>query len=302
MSITQIIYGSYAFPEKLRPDSDIDILCTKKDAENYKNKKEIVKDKYIIKEFFEGRDAEIVACEYDSYKELLALAELEKWDTKEIYGNIYYLIPYEIYGILKRSHLNYFVHQKKTLHQYYAFCSHYNITDFSEWLPPQYNKVYKHLCDEAAQRFAESQKKINFNQTNEDFFKPSQFLRIYDHDSLHYAVAKDGTPKFLKAKSDLNMADLDESIFFNLTKEERFLIIQEEAVVIGIERYMLKNPTDTERSYFNKGLRKVCCELTKGWLQNYMLDNFYAIANAPRWDWQSQFEANKDTIKKIKAD
>ncbi len=191
----------------------------------------------------------------------------------------------EISYLIKKSHIKCPVNFDKNYSDYVQISKKINKSNVELFLQDEYVKeFYIERYNEAKERFENKQKKINFNVPNEKFFKKSEGFRIFDHDNLHVAIARNGVPVYTKCKRDPNKALIDNDMYFDLSFEDQASMIMEEATVIGIERFFLdtddleviknriKNmdATDAE-SIYKKGLYKFVRDLCKGDFQDHVL-------------------------------
>jgi hypothetical protein len=195
---------------------------------------------------------------------------------------------------IKRSHANFDVHFMKTIMDVRAMMKQWNITDPAA---ERQHNFYHARHDEAKARFGKRQERIKLAKTNEAFFKGGEKLRTYVHDDLHRAVASEDRPLFEKCKVDLESAFVSKDIFFNkFTQEQRLNMAMEESMVIALEREYIPNRKEgqlpTERmalDMYRKGMLKEIKDLSKGWFQDFMIDNILELEK-PKWNYIERFE------------
>lgn len=121
-----------------------------------------------------------------------------------------------------------------------------------------------------------SYKHPNLKQSKNNFFAGS-VEQVYDHDSIHEAVAFGSCPAYLLYKKDGAEVECDRGKWENLSDEVKLHGVVEEALVLALERSQIPFPeTDKIRS-FKMALEKVCTSITSGWFRE--------------WAWEHYFEA-----------
>lgn len=114
-------------------------------------------------------------------------------------------------------------------------------------------------------------KRPNFDVPNEIFFK-DKVNRKFNHDNLHKII--NPFPLFEKIKLDNNKAEIDEDSFYkNLSFEEQIQMIQEEAYVIALERFLIPKIIPNHVAAYNKALKALITRLSPIWLVIFILNN-----------------------------
>jgi hypothetical protein len=120
------------------------------------------------------------------------------------------------------------------------------------------------------------------NVGKKDFFKVDEGVPyIYDHDTLHLAVAVDKhSPAYNKFKPDTEEVLCCEEMFYKAPYEVKLLSVVEESMVLALERSLVPlefkpNPD----KMFKCALMKVCTSITSGWWRD--------------WSWTHHNEAVK---------
>lgn len=108
---------------------------------------------------------------------------------------------------------------------------------------------------------------VDMEQTNQDFFNDG-VDRVYDHDSLHEAVAFYKKPLFYMLKRDMERAAVERDLFLELSYDNRIRVIQEELFVIALERWVIPHGTTPEIAY-RRAFAKFIGSLAPLWLANY---------------------------------
>jgi hypothetical protein len=112
--------------------------------------------------------------------------------------------------------------------------------------------------------------------TKEKFFKDDFY--IYDHDSIHEAVALLDRPAYTYYMKDNSQVMTDKKKFFELPEEIRLAGVYEETCVLALERSQIPSEfkCSTEHS-FMMALEKVCTSITSGWFREYAWENYHKI-------------------------
>lgn len=182
---------------------------------------------------------------------------------------------------LKRSHLEFPLHWEKHIVDYSdlkTYC--WDNSDECDWqqdndlLDAAYNQLYKDT------RAKLGIKTANLNMSNEQFFNKSEAIvrRAYDHDSIHRAVMFGNHPMFERIKDDLSKAACSKRLWDELEYQDKVHAVQEEAMVIALERKILPNlltaqPYDAPLA-FAWAVKRICTTLTSGWFRSFAIENW----------------------------
>lgn len=179
--------------------------------------------------------------------------------------------------LLKRSHIIFNIHWQKNIYDYLFLRERV----MKMALPLWWEKVYQLRLEEVKNRV--SQKGMNFDVDNSDFFKKSEKFvnRIVEHDSLHYATCFYDKPLFLVAKDDLRKAALSENKVQAMSHDLKIKMIQEECMALSLERYIIPSLLKKE-SYDSKLVyQKTACKMVYNylplWFRHFAADNFLEI-------------------------
>lgn len=197
-------------------------------------------------------------------------------------------IPY-LYAI-KRSHI----------HRPLAFSKH--LMDMI-WLKSQMTEDQ----EQEIARFLEERKRLTYKefghnvpslmQSNDSFFDDA-VDKVYVHDDIHEVVAFYDAPIYTRLKHDEGLAFCVQDLWDQLSHGDKVKCVQEEAMVIALERFIIPKRLKSSRMAFLKALEKICTTLTSGWFRDFAIDNYEAIAsNVP--DFVSIFERNKEKCRKL---
>jgi hypothetical protein len=213
---------------------------------------------------------------------------------KEIeYFGLKFRVPkVEVLYCFKRSHANYPVHVGKTISDLVFLQKHLFGDEFERWSAPIWLHedvyyLYSKLKEEAKERNQARDKRISFNKPVDQFFNKN-VDREFDHDTLHKLTCRYETPLFEQHIAIPGHALIDMDSFFTMSFENQVTMVQEEAVVIGMERYWQFDKSLSSGVVFQKGLYKLLSDLCKGKFQDFALDNIQHVVK-PRWSFMETF-------------
>jgi hypothetical protein len=138
-------------------------------------------------------------------------------------------------------------------------------------IQPEHEAFYKHRMD--ATYWYEHP---NLNQSKDEFFNPEDDFYVYDHDSIHEAIAVGDRPAYVKYAIDGQEVLSSKKKFFNEVDETtRLFGVYEEACVLALERSQIPNDFKVDRDWsFKKALEKVCTSITSGWFREYAWEHY----------------------------
>lgn len=220
-------------------------------------------------------------------------------DDKEL-GIKYFVASPQTLFLLKRSHVVYNIHWDKNILDYLFLRN--KITTLSYPLPLWWEKAYNLRFEEVKNRVAK--KEMNFDVDNSEFFKKSEKFvnRKVEHDSLHYATCFLDKPIFMTVKDDLSKAALSETKVAQLSPDLKIMMIQEEAMALSLERYIIPSlleskPFDAKLAYI-KTAKKMVYHYLPIFLRHFAADHFLEIVDL-KIDYVNKFLNNHPTIKSM---
>lgn len=113
---------------------------------------------------------------------------------------------------------------------------------------------------------------------------------VYDHDTLHEAVAHLERPAYTFYMKDGAQVMTDKAKFFTLPLHVRLLGVLEESYVLALERSVIPHKSDPEKA-FMMALSKVCTSITSGWFREYAWENYEAVRALYNGAYVDKFEA-----------
>lgn len=264
---------------------------------------ERVKDKYFVK-FNEGNKTVSIEIRIltDDCSQLMLHNAQRHHKEISVAGGTFKVASIKTLLRLKRSHLEFPLRWEKHIADYAELMNYYR-THQAECDAQQDNDLlevgYKKLYKATAQYFGAT--KANLNMSNDDFFAKSEakIRRIYDHDSIHRAVMFYDQPMFEKIKDDLSKASCSKELWDDLSYGDKVRAVQEEAMVIALERKVLPKMITNESFDANKAyawaLQRICTNLTSGWFRNFALDNWRECFNLG-FDYTQKLDKNRLVI------
>lgn len=121
----------------------------------------------------------------------------------------------------------------------------------------------------------------NLNQSSNGFFSGDGVQYVWDHDSIHRAVAIGPEPAY-KSFQDGEVRVSKEK-WDQLGLLTKLNSVVEESYVLALERHQIPNDfkPDPEKSFLI-ALEKVCTSITSGWWREFAWENYYAAKDLNR--------------------
>jgi len=147
--------------------------------------------------------------------------------------------------------------------------------------------------------------------TKGEFFAGDGVRYVYDHDTIHEAVALSGkynrpeifpVPAYRNYMQEGSQVMTSKDKFFACTEEIRLYGVYEETCVLALERSQIPyNFEPDARWSFEKALMKVCTSITSGWFREYAWENFDKVldlyAELGENDYIKRFQDNAYLLK-----
>lgn len=199
-------------------------------------------------------------------------------------GKIYYANP-EILFLIKKSHIGYQIHWDKNIADYSFLKDNVKSLDFFTLILNDFMTLRE---KEMKERFSK-RKKIDLDKKNSEFFNSTQksIKRKYPHDLLHKLTCYYDEPLYLKLKVNKEVANIDETLWNNLSFVDKVKAIREEAIVIALERKIIPAvPGRMDRvEAFRWALMRISTNLTEGFFREFAVDNHNEIMkDIPAYD------------------
>lgn len=111
-----------------------------------------------------------------------------------------------------------------------------------------------------------------------EFFSDDGISYVYDHDSIHEAIAIGEKPAYTYYQPTGEQVGTSKEMFFNAPLATRLLGVLEESYVLSLERsiipFNLKDDPEKCKQAFDMALSKVCTSITSGWFREFSWENF----------------------------
>lgn len=117
----------------------------------------------------------------------------------------------------------------------------------------------------------------NLKRTKAEFFRSDSVDYVYDHDSIHEAVAHLDKPMYQYYAVDREQVLSSQEKFKALSLTQQMYGVLEEAYVLALERSLIPYPGVDPDEAFLFALEKVCTSITSGWFREFAWENYYDI-------------------------
>lgn len=132
----------------------------------------------------------------------------------------------------------------------------------------------------------------SLNVVKEDFFKKTEDFYVYDHDTIHEAVAVDEVPAYTKYMGSGAQVMTSSEKFFSISERERLLGVIEESYVLALERSLIPNDFKPDpKKAFDMALEKVSTSITGGWFREYSWENYFKVQSMYNGNYVDKFHA-----------
>lgn len=113
------------------------------------------------------------------------------------------------------------------------------------------------------------------NVKKNQFFTGDGVEYVYDHDTIHQAVAYPNPPAYKSYQPSENEVNTSKALFDAQTHETKLLGVLEESYVLALERSQVPyRGLLTPRKSFLMALEKVCTSITSGWFRAWAYDHY----------------------------
>ncbi|WKV20520.1 putative nucleotidyltransferase [Pseudomonas phage 16Q] len=153
------------------------------------------------------------------------------------------------------------------------------------------------------------------NVTSKDFFTGDGVQYVYEHDSIHLAVAllevpnlagNINTPAYTFYMKDGSEVMTSKDKFFSVEDKVRLYGVYEESCVLALERSQIphglgKDGGPSARWSFEMALMKVCTSITSGFFREYAWENYNEVIDLynelGEEDYIERFKRNQHLLK-----
>lgn len=257
-----------------KPPVDFDFVSRKEEFENWRQtntqKYNLPKPEYserkIILRGEPPIECELIQETYPSTQMLEKIVLEDKDTIKTEFG----LVPsLDMLFTLKASHK----YLKNSPYFWKTVYAYHLLKEAGAQIRPEYQEFFKQREKET---YTYSHPKLNVIKDN--FFKDDNILYIYDHDTIHKAVAIKENPAYTYYMKDGEEVMCDKEKFFTLPEEYRINGVFEEAAVLAIERSLVPHPGKmTPKQAWLFALSKVCTSITSGWFRGWAYENIFEV-------------------------
>lgn len=146
-------------------------------------------------------------------------------------------------------------------------------------------------------------KKVNLDQDKTEFFN-NNVPRIYEHDSIHEAIAFNNKPMFNKILADGEEVKTSREKFEKLSHKEKIQLVQEETMVLSLERDLIPGAELRGKNIdhfqimesFSKQLKLLVTQYSKGWFPLWIVENYYDLRTPLFNYWECFKDSNKKKL------
>lgn len=191
----------------------------------------------------------------------------------------------ETYYTLKCSHIFWDINWRKHMHD----------IKFMNSKDIEFNDELFHKLFDYWETYHGKRKVPSFDKDNEEFFDDN-VEREFEHDELHKIVAYPDEPVFDKIKTDTNRANIEEGMFYRLPDKEKVRMLKEEAYVLALERFILRDNKLMPRVVaYKRMMKKLLMNLSPLWLAKWMVRNYEKL-DSPDRKYVDKFHHNKEKL------
>lgn len=215
------------------------------------------------------------------------LLEEEHEESRKIFDHNIFIPHFKWLAALKKAHLILPYKWDKHIEEYRFLKNKLNVERFS---PKDFkvSKIFKRHRKECLSK-AKNHPKLNVKK--DSFFEEAEF-KIFDHDTIHKAVALGDCPAYTLMQDGEVWCSKKK---WNLmSQEDKLRCVIEEASVLALERSIipflfLKNKKYNGQDWaYQYALQKISTTITSGWFREYCIESYHqALKNKP--DFTSMF-------------
>ncbi|XKX17455.1 hypothetical protein MVUOKPPV_CDS0058 [Klebsiella phage phi1_175008] len=208
-----------------------------------------------------------------------------------------FVAPVDVLYLLKMSHR----YKKNSPHFFKTMNDIHFMRSLGAKIPPELEEVFK-LREKETYNYSHP----NLDVKSKDFFKGDEVPYVYDHDTIHEAVAVLGVPAYKSYMKDDSEVMTSKEKFFEQENHIRLLGVYEESCVLALERSQIPfNFEVPARQSFVMALSKVCTSITSGYFREYAWESFHIVMkfyeSIGEDDYIKRFKANQHLVKPFKG-
>lgn len=169
-------------------------------------------------------------------------------------------------------------HFKKTMSDIKFLREKLTIAECDKWMSLIPNRQIIELREKESYDYAHPK----LNVSSKDFFNGDGVNYVYDHDSIHLAVALMYRPAYTFYMKEGSEVMTSKEKFFKVIEDCRLFGVYEESCVLALERSQIPHGLGKEggpsaRWSFEMALMKVCTSITSGWFREYAWENYQKV-------------------------
>lgn len=209
-----------------------------------------------------------------------------------------FVAPLDVLYLLKMSHR----FKKNSPHFFKTMNDIHYMRSLGAKIPVELEDVFK-LREKETYDYSHP----NLDVKSKDFFKGDEVPYVYDHDTIHEAVAVLGVPAYKSYMKDDSEVMTSKEKFFEVEEHIRLLGVYEESCVLALERSQIPfNFEIPARQSFVMALSKVCTSITSGWFREYAWENFGTVMRfydkMGETDYIERFHMNQHLVKPFEGE
>lgn len=249
---------------------------------------------FVLK--YESGKIEEVEIAWPGTSAALLMARYPGMEKPEEYNTWQYAYPNELYAI-KMSHRykKNSPHFLKTMRDIQAMRAHgCEITeDLQEFYALRQKESYTY-----------NHPKLDV--TSKEFFAGDGVNYIYQHDSIHEAIAIESVPAYTYYMKDGSEVMTSREKFFACSDHTRLLGVYEESCVLALERSQIPYEFKPDpRKSFETALMKVCTSITSGYFREYAWENYDKVLDMYQAfgenDYIERFNRNRHLLRPFES-
>lgn len=239
--------------------------------------------KYWFDDFREPKDRDyIVEAEWERVDDSWVSPKIVEWYRKLRYDSDQIALPDDLYT-LKISHAFWDI---PTWQKHMT-----DILFFQDKRCTFIRGLYDVAYPEWKDRYGK--KKANLNVSADEFFN-ANVERIYDHDSIHAAVAYGKEPLFKSILKDGHDVAIDMDKFYALSYQDKLNLVREEIYATALERYIIPNGGSPGLAY-NNSMRALLTSYSKGEFALWVVLNYSQLYKADI-NYIERFKTNRERL------
>ena len=124
------------------------------------------------------------------------------------------------------------------------------------------------------------QKRAKLDASAEEFFN-KHVKRVYEHDSIHRAIAFGSAPLFEAILKEGSAVAVSKTKFDALSLEDKLKLVREEVFATALERQVIPHDGKNWRSSYGWALEELITSYSKGWFPLFVVLHFDKLKTAP---------------------